>query len=136
MEVLTATGIMMTLLAIGVPQMTKLRGPYALASASRQIEADLQAARQRAIARNAAYRVSFDTSARTYTLERQTSPTTFVTDGGAQKLPAGVTIATSPGNPTFNTRGMLPNDVTVTVSVAGTGTRTVTVNVLGRTTIS
>src|SRR6266404_763428 len=80
LELLTATGIMVTLLAIGVPKMTKLRGPYALASASRQVAADLQAARQRAIARNVAYRVNFDTAAKTYTLERQASPSSFVAD--------------------------------------------------------
>lgn len=137
LEVLTATGIMVTLLGIGVPQMTRLRAPYALASASRQIAADLQAARQRAIARNARYRVTFNAAAKSYTLEWEASPNSFVADGGAQKLPAGVTLtAPSPGNPIFNTQGMLAADTTVSVAIAGSGTRTVTVNVLGRTTIS
>jgi Tfp pilus assembly protein FimT len=137
LEVLTVTAITVTLLAIGVPQMTKLRAPYVLASASRQIATDLQAARLRAIARNTRYRVNFNSAAKTYTLESESSPNTFVAEGGAQTLPRGATVtAPSPGNPIFDTRGMLGSDVTVSVSVAGSGTRTVTVNVLGRTTIS
>jgi type II secretory pathway pseudopilin PulG len=137
LELLTATGIMVTLLAIGVPQMTRLRAPYAISAASRQIAADLQVARQRAIARNARYRVSFDASAKTYTLERESSSNVFVADGAAQKLAAGVSIGgPSPGNPIFDTRGMLAADVSVTVSLGGAHSRTVTVNVLGRTTIS
>jgi len=137
MEVLTATAITLVLLAIGVPQMARLRGPYALVSATRQIASDLQTARQRAIARNARYRVNFNAAAQSYTLEREASANTFVSEGGVQKLPTGVTVtAANPGNPIFDTRGMLAADVTVSVAVAGTGTRTVTVNVLGRTTIS
>ncbi len=135
MEVLTATAITLVLLAIGVPQMARLRAPYALVSATRQITSDLQTARQRAIARNTRYRVTFN--AGSYTLERESSGNTFVSEGGVQKLPAGATVtAASPGNPIFDTRGMLTADVTVSVSVEGSGTRTVTVNVLGKTTIS
>ena len=128
---------MVTLLGIGVPQLTRMRAPYALASASRQIASDFQTARMRAISRNARYRVTFNTTAKTYTLERETSPAVFVADGGVQKLPSGTTVtAPSPATPVFDTRGMLGTDVSVSVSVPGSGTKTVTVNVLGRTTIS
>ena len=136
LEVLAVAAVTATLVAIGVPQMTKLRGPYALAAASRQVATDLQTARLRAIARNTRYRVNFSASAATYTVEAETSPNTFVVEGGVQKLPRGVSVtAPSPGNPIFDTRGMLGSNVTVSVSVAGSGTSTVTVNVLGRTTI-
>jgi len=135
--VLTATAIMVTLLGIGIPQMTRLRAPYALASASRQIATDFQTARMRAIARNTRYRVTFNSSARTYILEREATANNFVADGGTQTLPAGATLtAANPANPIFDTRGMLGANVSVSVSVPGSGTRTVTVNVLGRTTIS
>lgn len=137
LEILSATAIMLTLLGIGIPQMTRLRAPYALAAASRQIATDFQTARMRAIARNTRYRITFNSSARTYSLERESAPNTFVADGGTQTLPAGTTMtAPTPANPIFDTRGMLGSDVSVSVSVPGTGTRTVTVNVLGRTTIS
>jgi len=136
-EVLTATAITAILLAIGVPQMARLRAPYALASASRQIASDLQTARMRAIARNVRYRVAFNSTTRSYRLERETTVNNFVAEGGTQTLPAGATLtAANPANPVFDTRGMLGANVSVSVSVSGSGTRTVTVNVLGQTTIS
>ena len=136
LEVLTATGIMALVLGVGVPQMTRIRGPYALVGAARQIAADLQVARQRAVARNARYRVSFDTASARYTLQRETSTNVFTNDGGPQKLPKGVTLGSpSPGNPIFDTRGMMTADLAVQVSVAGTGSKVVNVNVLGQTTI-
>jgi len=137
LEVLTATGIMVTLLAIGLPNLSRLRAPYILSGATRQVEADLQAARQRAVARNARYRVNFDTAAKSYTLERETTSNNFVTDGATVKLPSGASLGSiSPGNAVFDTRGILTSDVSVPVTVAGSGTRTVTMNVLGRTTIN
>ena len=91
----------------------------------------------RAIARNARYRVAFDATARVYRVERETTPNTFVAEGGVQTLPAGTTLTPAdPANPVFDTRGMLGADVSVSVSMPGSGTRTVTVNVLGQTTIS
>ena len=60
LDVVIASGIMLVLLAVGVPNLSRLRSPYALAGATRQIAADLQATRLRAIARNVSYRVNFD----------------------------------------------------------------------------
>jgi hypothetical protein len=42
----------------------------------------------------------------------------------------------TPGNPIFDTRGMLAANTSVPVTVTGAGTKTVTINVLGRTTIN
>lgn len=135
LEMLIATGILAMVLAIGVPNLVTMRGPYALKSASQQVAADLQLARQRAIAQNTRYRVTF--SAGSYVLERETSSNSWVQDSGVQKVPPGATIGgASPGNPVFDSRGMLAGDVTVPITVDGIGTRTVTINVLGRTTIS
>ena len=134
LEILSATAIMATLLAIGVPNLRQLRGPYALRSAGRQVVADLQMARQRAIMRNARIRVAYAPDG--YVLERETSPGTWTTDSGFTPLPHPATIGTvDPGNPIFDSRGMLVTNVTVPIVVDGTGTRTVTINVLGRTTL-
>ena len=84
-----------------------------------------------AIARNARHRVVFTTSG--YHLERETTANNFVVASGYFTPPHGVVIGTpSPGNPTFNTRGMLAGDVTLPLSVDGGGTKMVTINVLGR----
>jgi len=137
LEVLIATAIMGTLLAIGVPRMLTLRGPYALTGAANRIAADLQVARQRAIARNARYRITFTPSTNTYQLERETAPGTFTAEGAVQSLPKKATLGTiAPSNPVFDTRGMLAATVTIPVSVQGAGSRTVSINVLGHVTIS
>jgi prepilin-type N-terminal cleavage/methylation domain-containing protein len=136
LEILIATAIFASLLGIGLPRLSRLRAPYTLSGATRQLQAALQATRMRAIARNVRYRVNFNTSAQTYTLEREVGGS-FVADAAPQRLPKGAVIGTvSPGNPTFDTRGMLTAQVTVPVTVASSGTRTVTVNVLGKTTIN
>jgi Type II transport protein GspH len=136
-EVLTASAIMATVLGIGVPRVAMLRAPYALSGAAHQIVADIELARQRAIARNKRFRVNFSSVAGSYVLEREEAPNSFVADGATQKLPHGATLGTvSPGNPIFDTRGMLAANTTVPVTVTGAGTKTVTINVLGRTTIN
>ena len=114
-----------------------LRAPYALSGAAHQIVGDLQLARQRAIARNTRYRVNFNGAAGSYVLEREAAPSSFVADGATQKLPHGAVLGTvTPGNPIFDTRGMLAANTNVPVTVTGAGTKTVTINVLGRTTIN
>ena len=136
LDVVIASGIMLVLLAVGVPNLSRLRSPYALAGATRQIAADLQATRLRAIARNVSYRVNFDVAHGSYTIERSQAGS-WVADSAPQPLPSGAQLGTvSPGNPVFDTRGMLAAQVTVPVTVSGSGSRTVTVNVLGKTTIS
>jgi hypothetical protein len=107
-----------------------------MAGATRQIAADIQLARQRAISRNLPYRVNFNVTTKTYRLERLVG-VTWVADGAVQKLPTGITLGTiTPGNPSFDSRGLGAGDVTIPVSMTGATTKTVTINVLGKTTIS
>jgi len=129
-----ATGLSAMMVAMAVPSLRSLKAPYAGRSAATQVATDLQAARTRAIARNARYKVIFGSSS--YTLNIETSPGTFTQDGATQQLPVGTSIGTvSPGNPIFTTQGMLAAAVTIPVSSNGGRTRTVTANVLGQTTI-
>jgi len=135
-EVLIATAIMGLLFAIGLPRLSRLRAPYAMAGATRQIAADIQAARQRAISRNTSYRVNFNAAAKTYRLERLVG-LAWTADGAVQRLPNGVNIGTiTPGNPVFDSRGLGAGDVTIPLTATGATSKTVVVNVLGRTTIS
>jgi Tfp pilus assembly protein FimT len=135
LEILTATSLLASLLAIGIPNLMALRRPYAITGASRQIEATIQLARMRAIARNSPYRVAINSAAGTYALERQEG-VNWVNDGGVKSVPRGAAIGQPvPGNPTFNTRGMMAAGVIIPIS-SGTSSRTVSINVLGRTTIS
>jgi len=137
-EVLIATSVGITLLGMGLPRLARLRQPYAIDGAARQIAAAVQVARQRAIARNASYRMVFDASARTYSVQRR-SGATWVTDADlpAQSLPPGVQLGTvTPDNPVFSAAGTLGAQVTVPLSIVGARSRTVTINVLGKTNVS
>ena len=130
LEVLVAMALFAVLYAIAVPNLQAMRAPYALESAAYQVAAHMNMARQRAIARNARHRLVFSPSG--YHIERETSPNTFVTDSGTFVPPHEVELgAPSPGNPMFNSRGMLAGDVSIPLSVDGVGTKTVTTNVLG-----
>jgi prepilin-type N-terminal cleavage/methylation domain-containing protein len=136
MEVLIAMAIAALLLAIGIPRFTRVRAPYLVAGATRQIEAHVQATRQHAIARNRSYRLNFNVTNNTSTIERLVGGVWQI-EGARQQLPAGARLgAITPGNPVIDTRGMLAADVTIPVLATGATTRSVTINVLGRTTIS
>ena len=131
LEVLVAVAVFAVLYAIAVPNLQAMRAPYALEGTAYQVAAHVDMARQRAIARNARHRVVFTTSG--YHLEREDSPNNFVVASGTFAPPHGVVIGTpTPGNPTFNTRGMLAANVSLPLSVDGGGTKMVTINVLGR----
>ena len=135
LDVIMAMAILASLLAIGVPRLSRLRAPWVMSSTTRQVAATLYAARMRAIARNAQYRVNFN--ANTYKLQRNQGGV-WIDDGNTLRLPTGVTMGTvSPSNPVFDPRGMLTPQTTVTVPISMTGytTRTVTTNVLGKVTI-
>jgi Tfp pilus assembly protein FimT len=132
MEVLMATALIAILYAVAVPRFRELQGPYASRSAAAQVASAFQAARMRAIATNSNVRLTYNSSTKTYTIDRQNgaSWTTEV----ANQMPTGVTLSAS-GTPQFSRTGVLNGDFTVTVSAYGT-TRTVNINVLGKTTIS
>jgi type IV fimbrial biogenesis protein FimT len=135
LELLIGMTIMATLVAVGLPNLARVRRPYAVTNAARQIAASLHFARQRAIVRNVRYRVRFTTTARTYTVERDNGGT-WVQDLAPQALPASVQLGpVSPGDPIFSPNGTLAAAVTVQVSSAGAKTRTVTTNELGDTNI-
>jgi type II secretory pathway pseudopilin PulG len=133
-EILVAMALFTVLYAIAVPNLSAMRGPYALESAAYQVASHLSMARQRAIARNQRHRLVFTSTG--YQIEREASPNTFVTDTATFAVPHDVVIGTpSPANPTFNSRGMLAANFSIPVSATGVGTKTVTTNVLGHSTI-
>ena len=133
MEVLIASALMVILGTTAVMRFSTLRGPFAARQAARQVAAEFQAARMRAIATNTSYRLSYNPSIRSYSLQRLTAGT-WVTEATNQ-LPTGVTITGVDTPPQFGRTGTLNANYTVTVN-AYTSTRTVTINVLGQTTIS
>jgi Tfp pilus assembly protein FimT len=135
-EVLTAIGISTILLGIAVPRFVQMRAPWLLRQSAIQVASEFQKARMRAITRNKRYRFTYNSTAKTYTIDQESSPGTWVTEFQNQ-LPTGAYI-TAPGvTPIFDTRGMLNATAAIPVNVTGyTSTRTVTINVLGNVSIS
>src|SRR2546428_11525598 len=114
---------MLVVFAIGLPNRSRLRSPYTLGGAARQIAAALQATRQRAIARNVRYRINFDTAHASYTIEREQAGN-WVSDSAPQPLPTRAQLGNvTPNNTIFETRGMLAAQGSVPVTVTGSGTR-------------
>jgi Tfp pilus assembly protein FimT len=136
LEVVIASGLAIILLGIALPNFTTLGSAYNLRQATQQIATEFQKTRMRAIARNARYRFTYNASNRTYTIAREASPGTFVTEYSNQ-LPAGITVGTISTTPIFDGRGMLNATTSIPVTAqGGTHTRTVTINVLGQVSFS
>ena len=135
-EVLTAIGISTILLGIAVPKFVTMRAPWMLRQTAIQVASEFQKTRMRAITRNTRYRFSYNSTAKTYTIDREGPAGTWTTEFTNQ-LPTGAYITAPNTTPIFDTRGMLNATATIPVNVSGyPTTRTVTINVLGNVTIS
>ena len=133
MEVLVTMTLLTIVLAIALPNFRAVGSSYALGQAASQVAADFQSTRMRAIAANRSFRFTYNSTARTYSMERQDGAG-WVVERTSQ-LPSGVTVGTVASTPTINSRGMMNQAVSIPLSANGK-TKTVAVNVLGQTTIS
>ena len=77
--------------ALTIPNMGSWIQSYRLRSGGRDIVSTMRVAQMRAVSNNFDYRVSFDTGAGTYILQRNTGGI-WVDDGAAQTLPTGIRI--------------------------------------------
>jgi len=132
-ELLVTMTLITIIFAMAIPNFRELGAPYAVAQAASQVAGDFQATRMRAIARNASYRFTYDSSTQTYAMERLEGGN-WIAERRSQ-LPQGVTVGTVATTPTFNSRGILNAAVDIPLTANG-HTKTVNVNVLGKTTIS
>lgn len=106
-EILVAIAIMSILLAIALPDWGPVLSSYRLSAAQRQVYADLQRARMRAIAENRRFRVKFFDATETYQIQRESTPgsgTYDTTWEAAKSLPPGVNVQTD-ATITFQPRG-------------------------------
>ena len=130
-ETLTAIAISSILLGIGVPRFVELRGPWALQQTTELVGSEFQKARMRAITRNKRYRFTYNSTAKTYTIDAELTAGNWTTEFRGE-LPTGASITVPVTTPIFDTRGLLNQTAVITVNMAGYGTtKTVTINVLG-----
>ncbi len=131
-ELLTAMGIAGILMAIAIPQFMSWLPTINLGAGERQVAADLQFARTRAISQNTPYRVTVAAfPATSYTVEVFTGGA-YVTDRGPVPLPQGITMNAVSAAFNFTTAGTASSASTITLGNINGVTTTVTVNPVGR----
>jgi len=103
-ELLAVIAIMMVVTAIATPTFYYWLPTYRLSAGARQIAADLQLARMKAISQNTSYRLRF-TDNNTYEMQKNDGGFAVAPGHGSVKLPEGITVTN--GTP-FNTSEFLP----------------------------
>ena len=98
-ELITVVGIMMVITAIATPTFYYWLPTYRLSAGARQISADLQLARMKAISQNTSYRLRF-TDNNTYEIQKNDGGWAVAPGHGSVDLPEGITVTN--GTP-FNT---------------------------------
>ena len=138
MDVLIASAVFATLVAVGLPRLTSWRAPYAVMAGSRSVAAAFRTARQKAIARSTSYRINLNTSAQTVSIDYLNNAGTWTQFQAPTMLPGDAKFGTitPAGNAVFTAQGTLAAAVTVPITGQGAHTKTVAVDVLGQTTIN
>lgn len=134
-EILVALGIIGILAAIAIPNWSTLLPNYALNSAARQVQSELQKTKSRAVSENANYRLVFSTTG--YNIQRDTGDGSGWQNTGENKpLPDGITLAgTSDTTLGFTSRGTssdTANDKTVKLCNIKSKGKNVVLGTLGR----
>jgi Tfp pilus assembly protein FimT len=126
MELMVIIGVALTVIAIGVPTFLDVMPGLRLTDAARQVAADLQQIRMRAIAQNTPYQMTFSEGA--YVLQRCSG--TCTNDSGTIALPEGISV-TAGAAPRFQPRGTAVAAATITLS-NGSSSKWVCVKLAGR----
>lgn len=132
-ELLGIMALVAILVAIGYPRLAALSPIYRLEGATRNLAAELQRARFRAIAEGVRFQVVFDGAAKTYQIQKETSPGTFVDDEGVKAIEDSNSVAiAATANPIFSTRGAAQVTAVVTLTASNGAVRLVAVGAPGR----
>ena len=116
-ELIIVLAILGTVAAIAAPNFTRYRDNANLKEAARDISSDIQLYKQRAVAENVRYRITFNSGANNYVVQRETtlnagnfSANTLLTkDIGSANAIETYVAASFGGNPyiTFSPRGTI-----------------------------
>lgn len=144
-ELVAILSVLGVLGSLAFLQLQPLLAQVRLNSGARQVAADLQVTRMKAIAQNRRFRVTFRLATGDYVVDREDGAawrrlilhghTTNGVDSAAIPLPSGVSIAdvNSGGDVIFVPRGHVDGGITITLSSqAGAGAQRVIVNLAGR----
>ena len=134
-ELMVTIGVAGILMGIAVPSLLSWLPTLRLSSASRQVAADLQLARMRAISQNVPFGLNFATNgASSYVVFRDSNNNTVFDAGeldrGPFSLPEGITVSAAMCL-VFQARGTASSTGTITLQ-NGSATQGVVVSVVGR----
>ncbi len=131
-ELLAVIAIFAIVVVLGYPRLATLSSIYRLEGAARNLAADLQKTRFRAIAEGARFQVVFDNAARTYQIQKEISGS-FTNDGNAKPVDDANSITlTATANPIFTPRGGAQSAAIVTLTARNGAARMVAVESPGR----
>ena len=127
-EVLVVIAIAGAILGIAWVRMSTLVPIYRLEGAARSLAAEIQRARERAIAESKCFQVSVDTSQKTYQLQWSNDPscTSFPNSEGAKSIDdAGTLTVAKTADPVFVPRGTVTTGAHVTLTNSAGAVRAV-----------
>ncbi len=130
MELMVVVGLMAIISAIAMPSFVSWLPSYRLSAGARQVAADLQLARMKAISQNTTYRLNILTGGTQYQLEKDAG---FTLESGPFTLPPGITASPTGATSEFQSRGTASatDDITLT-NDGGTTVRHVCIKTVGR----
>lgn len=140
-EMLIVIAILGIVLGIAAPNLSRYRHNVNLREAARDISAEMNLCRQRAITENSRYRISFDFHGRTYTVSRlpdgaaawQDLSTGSLGGGNALISFSSTTFSESPPASTFLPRGTAVAGGALVIEHSKSPRRaTITLNITGR----
>lgn len=127
-ELLAVIAIMLVIMAIAMPTFYYWLPTYRLSAGARQIAADMQLARMKAISQNTTYRLNF-ISGTQYQLEKDAG---FTLESGPFTLPDGITASPTGPSSVFQSRGTASATDDITLTNGDGKTQHICVRTVGR----
>ena len=141
-EMVIVIAIIAIAVSVAAPNFNSFRQNTNLKEAARDISSDISLYRQRAVSENIGYRINFNASANTYTIQKQTAlASTIYNDLTTKNVGAGnanIVISGTPGFSggvtyvTFNPRGTSGAGSLMLKHTKRLSTATITTNLMGR----
>jgi Tfp pilus assembly protein FimT len=133
-ELLITLMIVSVIAAFMAPHLGRWLTTVGVDATARELAAELQLWRMRAISDNTRYRISFDPVNDTYVVQKDAAGT-WQDIGGPKSLPRGINLESATIDPIFRTLGTTPGVTTITLSNAQGRQRKIRLSFAGRVTV-
>lgn len=130
-ELLLTIAVMGTLMVLAIPSLTRWLSATGLNSVAREVAAELQLARIKAISQNTNFRIRFDPARDTYQIEKYIAGRWESVDA-PKTLPRGIRLVRTSVDPVFQPTGTVQAGTTIILENTQGRTKKVTVSFAGR----